>query len=108
MKKRWIKKIPLVIALVTLGVFVFSGAVMLLWNGILPAVFHVGAITFWQAMGILLLSKLLFGGFRHRHGMAGRCGKKRMFGKWQNMTPEEKDMFASRMGGCHGKFAAEC
>ena len=106
MKKIWIRKVPVIIGLVTLGVFVFSGVVMLLWNNILPAVLHVGMITFWQAMGILVLSKLLFGGMRGRRGMGGGHWKKRMFGQWQEMTAEEKEMFAGRMG-CRGKYAAE-
>ena len=108
MKKIWIRKVPVIIGLVTLGVFVFSGVVMLLWNNILPAVLHVGMITFWQAMGILVLSKLLFGGMRGRRGMGAHyLWKKRMFGKWQDMTPEEKEVLATRMKGCCGNFAAQ-
>ncbi len=107
MKKIWMRKIPVIIGLVTLGVFVFSGVVMLLWNNILPAVLHVGMITFWQAMGILVLCKLLFGGMRGRRGMGGWHRKKMMFGKWQEMTDEEKELFASRMGGCRGRYATE-
>jgi Ca2+/H+ antiporter, TMEM165/GDT1 family len=93
MKKRWIKKVPLVIAIATLGVFVFSSIVMLLWNGILPAVLHVSAITFWQAAGILLLAKILFGGFRGKRAMGCGWRRKAMYMKWQNMTPEEKEQF---------------
>jgi len=106
MRKNWKRKIPLIIGVVTIGVFALSGVVMLLWNNILPAVFHAGMITFWQAMGILVLSKLLFGGFRGRRGMGGWHGRKQMFGKWQEMTDEEKERFSSRMG-CRGKYAAE-
>ncbi len=107
MKKPWIRKIPVIIGIATVAAFAFSGVVMLLWNNILPSVLHVGVITFWQAMGILVLSKLLFGGMRGRRGMGSRQWKKRMFGQWQNMTPEEKEIFASR-SGCHGRYAAEC
>ena len=103
MKKRIIRKIPFVIAIVALGVFAFTSVVMLLWNGILPAVLHVGAITFWQAAGILLLSKILFGGFRGRHRMAGGWCKRMMYNKWQNMTPEEKEKFQERRG-CYGRY----
>lgn len=92
MKKRRIRKVPFVIAIATLGVFVFSGIVMLLWNGILPTVLHVSAITLWQAMGILLLSKILFGGFKGRRRMMG-CGwgRRRVYANWPDMTPEEKE-----------------
>ena len=54
----------------------FSAAVMLLWNWLIPAIFGLSAISFWQALGILILSKLLFGSFRFRHGKHGgwkRC-----------------------------------
>ena len=101
MKKKWVRKVPVVIAVATAGIFVFSGAVMLLWNNILPGVLHVGAITLWQAMGMLVLGKLLFGGFRGRRGMAGAHWKKHIFGKWQDMAPEEKEMFAAR---CHNRL----
>ena len=105
MRRIWIRKAPIVVGLVTLGLFVFSGVVMLLWNNILPVVLHISAITFWQAMGILLLCKLLFGGFRGRHSMRGHhAWKKQMFGKWQDMTPEEKEMFANRMKGCCSQY----
>ena len=93
MKKRWIKKVPLVIAIAALGVFAFSGVVMLLWNGILPAVLHVSAITFWQAAGILLLAKILFGGFRGKRAMGCGGRRKAMYMKWQSMSPEEKEQF---------------
>ena len=55
--------------LVVLGVIgaalfalVFGWLVMLLWNWLMPAIFHLGVITYWQAFGIVVLGKLLFGG----------------------------------------------
>jgi hypothetical protein len=41
----------------------FSAAVMLLWNVLLPQIFGITAVNFWQALGLLALSKILFGGF---------------------------------------------
>ena len=38
-----------------------SYVVMQLWNNLLPGILHVTAITFWQAMGIFILCKILFG-----------------------------------------------
>jgi hypothetical protein len=39
-----------------------------LWNWLMPDIFGLKQITFWQAVGLLFLSKLLFGGLRHHHG----------------------------------------
>ena len=61
------------------GITAFTAVVMLLWNSILPVVLHAGAITFWQAAGLLILARLLFGGFRgRRHAMAYGCGNRKM------------------------------
>jgi hypothetical protein len=91
MKKRWVAKIPLVIAVAATAVFAFSGLVMLLWNGIIHTVLNVGVITFWQAAGILLLSKILFGGFRGRRSFGGWHHRRHMCGNGgtENMLPVE-------------------
>ena len=61
--KNWFVWAPL--ALVALVLFVFLGGtvVMLLWNWLLPPLFGWGMLNFWQALGILLLSRILLGGF---------------------------------------------
>lgn len=77
------------------GVLLFSWAVMALWNGVLvSSVAGVRSISFIQALGILVLSKILFGfgggrGWRRR-GYGGYWNKE-MKEKWTTMTPEEKD-----------------
>src|SRR5690349_1615707 len=101
MKRNWKRKIPFIILAVLAGIFVFTGIVMLLWNGILPAVLHVSSISFWQAMGILLLAKILFGGFRgRRHFGGGWRWRKQMYRRWQNMTDEEKAKWSEQMQCC--------
>jgi len=79
-----------------MAIAVFGFVVMSLWNWLAPAVFGLSAITFWQALGILILSKILFGGFRGRPGYGGhwRRGMKR---RWQEMTPEEREQFRQGM-----------
>ena len=99
MKRKMMKKIPLVIGIAAVAATALSGVVMLLWNGVLTSVVHVGAVTFWQAAGILVLSKILFGGFR-KPGMGGWQMRKRMFMKWDSMSPEQQEEFRSRMQGC--------
>jgi hypothetical protein len=68
-----------------------------LWNNILAVVLHVSVINFWQALGIFLLSRILFGGFPGKPGWAGRRRRRfemeGMSQKWFNMSPEEKKEF---------------
>jgi hypothetical protein len=79
MKRNWKNKIPLMILAGMAGVTAFTALVMVLWNAILPAVLHTSMITFWQAAGILLLSRILFGGFKGRHRrMGGGCYERKM------------------------------
>lgn len=66
-----------------------GAAVQALWNHILPAVTGVGTLSYWQAVGLLVLSRILFGGWRggrpHRGGPPGRWGE-----RWGNMSPEDR------------------
>ena len=80
---------------------VFGFVVMHLWNWLMPALFGLRVITFAQALGLLVLSKLLLGGF-HRHA-GGRHGWKRhMEERFATMTPEERERFRAGMRGRHG------
>ncbi len=86
------------IALVAVGVVSF--VVMSLWNALLPTIFAVRPIDFWQAAGLLILSKLLFGGFR-TYGGGGPRWRRRMMERWEQMTPEERERFKQGMRrGC--------
>jgi len=90
--------IPITVA----GVFIFSGAVMLLWNAVLPAaITGVHIITFWQAMGILVLSKIIFGGFKglhdHGHEHHRRHMERDLRERWMQMEPEERKKMAEEM-----------
>lgn len=49
--------------LAVLFITVFGYVLMYLWNWLMPLIFGLPLITFWQALGICLLSKILFGGF---------------------------------------------
>ena len=83
--------IPVAIAAAITG---FGFLVMLLWNAILPAVFGISTITFWQALGILVLSKILFGGMMHgpRHHRFHKHSHD-YHKKWMSMSPEEREKF---------------
>ena len=88
-KKFWLKKIIGFTILGIAGIALFGFIVMSLWNSVLVAVLHVATITYWQAMGILVLSKILFGGFSGGH-RTGRW-KNEMKEKWQGMNEEERE-----------------
>ena len=60
-----------------------------LWNALMPSLFALRAITYWQALGLFLLSKILFGGFRPSPG--GPRWRQRMMERWEQMTPEERE-----------------
>ena len=60
--------------------FLFGAVVMWLWNWLMPAVFHLGVITYWQAVGLAILGRLLFGGMHH--GGPHKSGK-HGFGPWK-------------------------
>lgn len=71
--------------------FLFGFVVMGLWNWLMPELFGLKAIGYWQAWGLLVLSWILFGGLRggHHHGH----WRHRMHERWAKMTPEEKEKF---------------
>ncbi len=77
--------------------------VMGLWNWLLPSLFGWRAITFWQALGLFILSKLLFGGFRGGRGYDSRR-RRNMRERWEQMTPEQREQFRKGMQGCCGAF----
>jgi hypothetical protein len=70
--------------------------VMSLWNAILPEVIGVKLVSYWQAAGILLLSKILFSGFGgggRKHSWKSRS---KMKSKWMDMKPEEREVMKDR------------
>jgi uncharacterized membrane protein len=89
MRKKWIFLAPLAI-LVFVGI---GGAVVQqLWNWLLPSLFGWRPITFWQALGLLALCRILFGGFGH-HGSTRSNVRRRVADRWERMTPEERNRF---------------
>jgi hypothetical protein len=88
--------IVLVLGLIAL----LSYVVMSLWNALIPSLFHGPSLTFWQAAGLLVLSKILFGGFRGRggHGWHGHGPwRQKMWRRhWDSMTPEERERIRAK------------
>ncbi|MBU8893595.1 MAG: hypothetical protein KOO66_12525 [Bacteroidales bacterium] len=71
--------------------FIFGYFVMLLWNWLIPTLFGLTAITFWQAAGIVLLARLIFGGFKHGPGHTkSEFHKKKFFDHWCEKGRKER------------------
>ena len=84
--------------LMVLFITLFTYATMLLWNALIPHLFAGPILNFWQAAGLLVLSKILFGGFRRGGGWGrGHFMHQRWKEKMANMTPEEKEKFKGWM-----------
>ncbi len=103
MKKRWILRGIKFALIATVAVGVFSFLFMSLWNWLTPAVFGWRVIDFWQALGLLALSRIMFGGFRGRPG-GGMHWRRRMAERYEQMTPEEREKFRQGMRGGCGSF----
>lgn len=105
-KRRWVRG-PLIGLKIILVVFITSLLLMWLWNILVPQIFSGPVITYWQAMGLLVLSKLLFGGFgrgfrgRHHHGQGDEAWKAKFRQKMENMSPEEREKFRRK---CSSRF----
>ncbi|MBB5397805.1 MULTISPECIES: hypothetical protein [unclassified Mucilaginibacter] len=76
-----------------------SFVVMQLWNHLLPDILHVTTISFWQAMGIFILCKILFGfgGPKGRGGAPWMRRKQMMQERLAGMSPEERERFKEQM-----------
>jgi hypothetical protein len=95
-RKKLIWMIP--VGIVGMALFIALGGeiVRLLWNSLLPALFGLREITFWQGLGLLVLCRILFGGFGF-HGSGGSNARRRMRDRmaerWESMTPEDRERF---------------
>jgi len=77
-------KFPLIVAAVIL---IKAGIILLLWNALIPDLFHGPVLTYPQALGLTVLAKLLFGfqGFRHFGGPPWWKAR------WAGLSPEERE-----------------
>ena len=99
MRKRWFWIVPLAIAGIPLFIFVGGEVVMHLWNWLLPPLFGWRMIGLWQGLGLLVLCRILFGGWGGsgpRSSMR-RQMRERMEGRWEKMSPEERESFRQGM-----------
>ena len=106
MKRFWIRRSLGVLAFGLAFAALAGLAVMALWNALLPALFGLPLITFWQALGLLVLGRLLFGfGFRglrgyggwgHRDGPRHERWREKMEERWKSLTPEQRERYRQR------------
>jgi hypothetical protein len=99
MKRNRFLQILKVVGIAAVAITVGGNVVSYLWNWLTPELFGWHTINFWQALGLIALSRIFFGGFRGHGGS-------RMMGRWDRMTPEQREQFRQGLGrgGRCGKF----
>jgi hypothetical protein len=95
--KFWMTRIVFIPLAICAALIAFSYIVMFLWNSLLPDILGVQTITFYQAAGILILSKILFGGIHSRSGHHKCCKKHKhhFHGGCDNSNNDEKEETAN-------------
>ena len=116
MKRSWIVHGLKVALFVVLAMTAASFVVMALWNWLMPLLFGLSTITFWQAWGLLLLSWILLGGFRGVGGYArsgsygrrdrGRGDRWERWRRWREMTPEQRAALREQLDRCWEQASA--
>ena len=104
MKRHWgigVFKFLLLVAIVLAG---FGQAVLQLWNLLMPAIFGLPRLGYWQAVGLMALSWILFGGLRGfgmiRGGGHRRDWRRGLRQRWAAMSPAEREEFRKGMRAC--------
>ena len=105
MATKWFGRLLMVAIAVLIFIAAGGQAVLHLWNWLLPSLFGWREITFWQAVGVLALCRILFGNIGGRP-MWRSDFRRRMNQRWENMTPEEREKFRGSMHGRCGGFGA--
>jgi hypothetical protein len=102
----WIVRIVGIALIVAIFIAGFGSAVWQLWNLLMPEIFGLPALGFWQAVGLLSLSWIFFGSWR---GLSPPYGHSRrsMRERWAQMSPEERERFRKGMESrCRPRFDA--
>ncbi len=102
MKRHKLIIIAKILIAAPLMIFALGYITMSLWNWLVPTLFNGPVINLWQTFGIVLLSKILFGGFKGKGGGCC-CGhdrrgmwKEHMKAKWDNLSTEERSKLRNR------------
>ena len=104
MRRHWMIGVFELAILILIIIAGFGQAVLQLWNWLMPSIFGLPRISFWQAVGLLGLSWILFGqGFLGRP-CHGRHWRHRLKDRWAQMTPEEREKFRTGLQSRCGQF----
>jgi hypothetical protein len=93
MRVLWLTRAVKIVVIVAVVLGVVSFIAMNLWNWLVPVLFSGPQVTYWQAVGLLVLCRLLFGGL-HPRGH-GHCRGRHAY--WKHLTPEERARFRERL-----------
>ena len=95
MRRHWVAKGIMFAMFAVAAAFLFGYVAMSLWNWLMPAIFGLKTIGYWQTVGLLVLSWIFFGRFRamggHHHW------RHRMSERWMRLSPEEREKFREEM-----------
>ena len=97
MRRKW--KLLWIPPAIVVFLAVCGEVVLHLWNWLAPAIFGWHTITFWQALGLLVLCRILFGGLGHRGGHGGGKWRRERAERWEKMSPEEREKFRQGLRG---------
>ena len=100
MRRRLLFIAPLAILGILVFIFIGGEIVLRLWNWLLPPLFGWRQITFWQALGMLALCRILFGGYGFHGSGRSRIRRRvqeRIAERCESMTPEERERFRRRL-----------
>jgi hypothetical protein len=99
---------PFFVLAAAAAIAAFGAVVMLLWNAILPALTGWGTLSWLQAVGLLVLSRILFGGFRSGRGGRHAWQQRRHWReRWANLTDEERAALKQRWQQRCGRWGAQ-
>ncbi len=107
----WLKKAVKFVFFAGLFVVVAGFATMSLWNWLMPMIFHLPVLTFGQTIGLLVLSRILLGGFGRGGGggwARGRAWKRQMMQRMETFSPAEREKFRQQMRNrCAGSWGRQ-
>ena len=106
MRQHWLARALKFVAFAALALSALGFVTMSLWNALVPTLFAGPAVSFWQALGLLVLSRILLGGFRG-HGGRFAHWRRHTNERWAQMTPEERAELRERLGRRCGRGVME-